>query len=406
MNTTTAILVLGLLYFMAQGLSLQFSRTKIPDVLILMLIGIFAGPVFKIVTPHHFGAIGGVLTTIAMTVILFQSGTTLSLKALADSAKSTLVLSLITAFATMIIVTAGAKIFLGLELTLAIVTGAILAGTSSAVVIPMVKSLKLSEKPATILILESALTDVLCIVITVGLLQAMAQGSIRVGGVLERVLLSLAFATVIGLVGGIVWLKLLHKVRNVEATLFTSIAYAFFLYGISEKLGYSGAISVLAFGITLANAPGIATQSKLAQLTEMEKLFFNELVFILKTFFFLYLGISMQLDQVVIALFALLVVAVVYFARLWITRFTLAKDTSQRDASFVAILVPKGLAAAVLAGLPAQYGIFGAEKIQAFVYASVLFSIVITAVLVPLSERPFLQSKLKRFFSSFSESAT
>jgi NhaP-type Na+/H+ and K+/H+ antiporter len=50
-------------------------------------------------------------------------------------------------------------------------------------------------------------------------------------------------------------------------------------------------------------------------------------------------------------------------------------------------IVPKGLAAAVLATIPLQRGIEGGAFIMNLTFSVVLFSIVFTSVLVPLIER-------------------
>src|SRR3990167_1013004 len=89
------ILVIGLMVFFAHFLSLQFRKTNIPDVLVLMLVGIVLGPVLSIVTPEDFGKIGSLIATIALVVILFESGTSLNLVVLGKSLATTGVLSLV-----------------------------------------------------------------------------------------------------------------------------------------------------------------------------------------------------------------------------------------------------------------------------------------------------------------------
>ena len=51
---STTILIIGLMLFFAHFLSVQFRITNIPDVLILMLVGIVIGPLLGIVTPADF----------------------------------------------------------------------------------------------------------------------------------------------------------------------------------------------------------------------------------------------------------------------------------------------------------------------------------------------------------------
>ena len=103
------------------------------------------------------------MTTVALTVILFESGTSLKLSTLKSAAGSTLSLGLITFLLTVLLI-AGVGLLIGLSTLEKILLGSILGGTSAAVVIPLVNSLGMEEKPKTVLILESAITDVLCII--------------------------------------------------------------------------------------------------------------------------------------------------------------------------------------------------------------------------------------------------
>ena len=77
---------------------------------------------------------------------------------------------------------------LGLPLLPAVLLGVTLGGTSSAVVIPMVNALRMSDKSATVLVLKSVLTDVLCIVGVFALLQVHAQGGGEPGRLIGSVL--------------------------------------------------------------------------------------------------------------------------------------------------------------------------------------------------------------------------
>ena len=247
------ILAIGLMVFFAHFLSLQFRKTNIPDVLVLMLLGIMLGPLLGIITPQDFGKIGSVIATIALVVILFESGTSLNLDVLGKSLKATGVLALWCFLLTTLIVTAFGFYLLDLSLLPAAMLGVTLGGTSSAVVIPMVEALRMSEKPATVLVLESALTDVLCIVGVFALLQVYTQGGVEPGRLVGGVLAALIFAAVIGVLGGIGWLLVLGKVRDFPNTISSTLAYVFIVYGVTEQLGFSGAIAALALGITLTN---------------------------------------------------------------------------------------------------------------------------------------------------------
>ena len=395
---STTILVIGMMVFLARFLSLQFPRTNIPDVLVLILIGIVIGPVFGIVTPADFGKIGSLIAAIALVLILFESGTSLNLGVLGETLGTTGFLSLISFALTSTIIALISLTALDLPLLPSIMLGVILGGTSSAVVIPMAHALRMAKKPSTVLVLESALTDVLCIVGVFALLQIHTQGGIEPGRLLGSILSSLIFAAVIGVLGGIGWLLVLGKIRNFPNTISSTLAYVFIVYGLTEFLGFSGAIASLALGITFNNFEKFGLHRiqqldrKIEPLNEIDLVFYREAVFLLKTYFFVYLGISIHFGAANLLIVAIGMTVLVYVMRLILTRVALHNETyNLRDTAYTSMMVPKGLAAAVLAGLPLQYQVPGGEMIRDTTYMVVLASISLTAILVALYPLPVVQ---------------
>ena len=398
------ILAIGLMVFFAHFLSLQFRKTNIPDVLVLMLLCILIGPLLGVVAPQDFGKIGSVIATIALVVILFESGTSLNLGVLGKSLATTGVLSLVCFVLTAAIVALVGVAALQLEWLPAILLGVTLGGTSSAVVIPMVEALRLAEKPATVLVLESALTDVLCIVGVFALLQIYTQGGVEPGRLVGGVLAALVFATIIGVLGGIGWLLVLGKVRDFPNTISSTLAYVFIVYGVTEQLGFSGAIAALALGITMTNFEEFGltriqslSSKSIVPLNEMDRVFYRESVFLLKTYFFVYLGISIHFGAAHLALAAIAMTVLVFTMRTGLTRLVY-RDAGYnlRDSALTSMMAPKGLAAAVLAGLPLQYGVAGGEIIRDTTYMVVLVSIALCALLVTLYPLPGVQKIYSR----------
>ena len=406
----STILLLGLLYFLAHFLSNTFDRSKIPDVLVLMFLGIVVGPLLQWTSPEAFGAVGGVLTTVALAVILFESGTTLNLADIRRSARSTLQVTLVTAFGTIAVVGVIAGLVLDLSWMGAFLLGAIASGTSAAVVIPMVQVLRVRERAGTVMILESAITDVTSIVFTFALLNAAVQGEVHVGRMIGQTMSALIFAAVIGVAGGIGWLLIWEKVREFPTTIFTTLASAFVLYGLAELLGFAGAIAVLAYGITLSNHESFGL-SKLFKgrpfsgVTPVESDFYKEIVFLLKTFFFVYLGISMRFSDTKLFALALALMLIIIGARLFLAPLILPRSIARKEVAVIAVMVPKGLAAAVLAGLPAEQGIVGGETIQAATYAIVLMSIMLAALFVSIKDYAPMKQVFDRALASFPEVA-
>ena len=392
-----------MLVFFAHFLSLQFSRTNIPDVLVLMLLGILIGPLLGVVAADDFGKIGSLIATIALVVILFESGTSLDLNVLGKSLATTGWLSFGCFILTFAVVAIVGYLALDLGILPAMLLGITVGGTSSAVVIPMVNALKLGEKATTVLVLESALTDVLCIVGVFALLQVYTQDDVAAGRLVGGVIAALVFAAVIGFIGGIGWLLVLGKVRDFPNTISSTLAYVFIVYGATEGLGFSGAIAALSLGVTLTNFEKFGLNRiqqldrQLEPLNQTDITFYREAVFLLKTYFFIYLGISIHFGAIQVALVAISMVFLIYALRLLLTRFIFrGSEFDLRDSALTAIMAPKGLAAAVLASLPLQYGVVGGEVIRDVTYMVVLVSITLTALLVIAYPAPLMQRLFAR----------
>lgn len=388
-----AILAIGLAIVAGHLLSAIFKRTRIPDVLVLMLAGIAIGPyALAWASPADFGKVGPVLTTIALIVILFEGGLGLEVATVRRALGETLTLTLTTSVVTAGLVAVIAYPLLGNWIT-PFLLGVILSGTSSAVVIPMINALGVADRPRAVLALESALTDVTCIVGAFALLQAaLAGGELHGMELASRMIASLVVASVMGVAGGIGWLLMLDRVRQLPNSFTLVFAVVFLLYGLAELLGFSGGIAALAFGMTISNVvPDLAARFStrnpiaIAQHTDQERDLFAEAVFLVKLFFFVYLGLNLRFSDPEVLTYAAATVVAVYAARLLITRFTLSASATTTDATVAAVMVPKGLAAAVLASVPAQQGLAGGEVLRDLAFAVVGMSIVVTSVAVPLT---------------------
>jgi len=405
MDIALSIVFIGVMIFLSHYFSALFARTKIPDVLFLFIIGIIIGPVIGIIQPDHFGALGKIFTTITLVFILFEGSMGLCMNTIKNSWKGTVKVSLYNFFATMTVVGILAYSISSLGILASLMLGAIVGGTSSVVVIPLLGQLKMDKGPKSILILESAFTDLLCIMFALAFLEALKFGEFNLGSMLGRILSSFIMGGLIGVGGALVWSYLLEQVRTLKNSMFLTPAFVFIVFGISELLGYSGAISALTFGYTLSNLNLFSFKliekyiaQKPISLNEQEKAFQSELVFLLKTFFFLYMGISMQFTNIWGLFIGLLITLVLFFIRIFVIRQGAPADTCRKDAALMAAILPKGLAAAVLASIPLHEGIAGGELIQSITFNVIIFSIFFTSILVFLFDR---EPKIFKFYARF-----
>lgn len=403
-----AILTLGVLFFLAHALSLLFEKTAVPDVLLLMLLGMIAGPVLGIVSPESFGEVGETMSSIALVAILFEGGMSLDLQRLGNTVKASLPVFLATFLGSMALGSAAGILLLKLSFLPALTFGCIIASISPAVALPLAKTLKLERSTTDRLTIETSLTDVFSIILVFTFTSAVGGTNISVGRMLGSILSSLIFAAVIGLLASYVWLRMLSWVRKFPNTNLATFFFLFIVFGVSDFLGFSGAIASLAFGLGVANKPFAFVERMrgkelppLSSIAEGERSFFDEVIFLLKTFFFVYLGISMRFASPLIIGLGLAVVIAIYILRFFAARQLLPRDTLRRDVRYSAIMAPKGLASAVLAGLPLAAGMAGAEEIRDATYIIVFFSIVLTAALVTVFERTTLSRHFDGLLRNF-----
>ena len=388
------IAIVGILVFLAHLFTAIFSRTRVPDVLLLIIIGICVGPILGLVSPSHFGTVGPILVTITLIIILFESGTALELVTLRTAIGGAIALAITSFFLSMGAVAGFAIWLTDLELLPAFILGAIVGSISEAIVIPLVKQLRMRKDSQTMLSLESSVNDVLSIVITIALVQAYKLGEFQIVSVTGNLIASFLVAIVVGVIGAFIWSRFLNRIHAIKNTMFTTAAFVFVIFGIVEILGFNGAIATLAFGVTIGNLESIRfyvfkkpQDNEPIGLSQTERAFFSEVAFLLKTFFFVYLGISLELISGWLIQLALLLTILVFMIRIPAVKVTVNKSIPTKDASIMAIMVPKGLAVVVLASIPFQQGVIGGELIKNVTYGVVLLSIIMTSILLLFLEK-------------------
>jgi len=417
-----AIIILG---FLAE---LFFKKTNIPDVLVLIVVGILIGTILKWARPESFGGGSELFTTFALIFLLFQGSLNIDFKALVVTLAGTLKITVFSFILTILVVT-GIMYVLTYNVLLSVLVGTMLAGTSSAIVVPLVKNVNIEEKNKLILILESAISDVLCIVGAITVIKIIQTGAPEASSVFRVILSNFALAIVVGAVVGLVYVILMNKYEELSHAYMVGIAVIIGLWAFVESpfVGASGPIACLAFGLVLGNSRGLLNiitkvkkEEKMVLSPDMEhsdvtvvrnvldaraKSFYAEISFFVKVFFFVYLGILIDFSNPKVFLYGALLTLGIYLIRpLAVSLSFVGQKLKVMDKAYLEALIPKGLAAAVLAQLAVQEGVPGASDVANIVLSVVLLSIILTSVLVFCTEQGWFTG-LWRIFSSQEESA-
>lgn len=395
MHVATNILVVGALIFGAHLFTGIFSRTRVPDVLLLTIIGIILGPVLHLVTPANFGSIGPIFATVTLIIILFEAGLSLDLDILKGAIRPTLLLTSINFLITLFAVGAAAHYMTGLPMRLGLMLGAIVASTSPAVIVPLTRRLIMDQSSKTIVFLESALSDVLSIVVAIGIMDSFRLGQLHLTQMVGQIIATLLLAGIAGAASAFLWSALLLRIRGLENSIFTTPAFVFVLFGVVEIFGFSGYVAAVVFGAVLGNIEvfhGLTWMRRYLPdeaitLNLQERNFLAEVVFLLKTFFFVYVGVSIKFTDLTLIYIALALTGLIFLLRVPAVWLGLRRDTPVKDASLIAIMSPKGLAAVVLASMPLEQNIQSGNTLQSITYGIVFVSIVLTSLLSFLIER-------------------
>jgi hypothetical protein len=115
--------------------------------------------------------------------------------------------------------------------------------------------------------------------------------------------------------------------------------------------------------------------------------FHRQMAFIVKSFFFVFIGARLGPPWISIGL-GILIGAVLLVVRIPSVNLALAgSGLSRAERTIVQVALPRGMAAGVLATLPASAGVPGTEALPVAVFACVFTTILAFAVGFPLARR-------------------
>lgn len=378
--------LLGGLLVLAYFAEVLFSRSRIPAVVILIFSGMLLGPFFRLVPGADLDRAAPYFGAVALVVILFEGGLDLDLD---ESARGLLQATVLASLSFLL--TAGALALfahglLGLAWPSAVALASLLGVPSSAVVLPIAGRLGLRADLRTVVVLEAAVADVLGILGAGIAIEASQGGSVPVL-LLRRTVVGFTIGALLALVVGLLWSRLLRDLRARAAEHYGEVltfGVVLLLDGAVHTLGGASAVAVVTFGLVLANEPVIMSRLLRRPLSTEDEALFGELrvsvhrftsqlTFLIRTFFFVFLGLVVRWTGLTgtSALTALLFVAIVILGRraaVVVSDRTGLLSLSHAEARALSSLFPRGLVTAVLAFSAVEAGLPGAEQFPLYAF--------------------------------------
>ncbi len=398
MDVVTILLIGGLIIFFGFFAELVFRKLAVPDVLFLIILGFALGPYgFGYVNPGSLRTIAPIFTTFTLLFLLFDGAFNIDLRSLLREFSESLSLTSFNFIISALVV--GSIVWLsGYSVLFSLLAGFVLGGVSSSFAIPLLKQMAVNRRMYSLLTLESALTDVFCIVFSLTVMEIMKLGGFGLKATLVQLVSLFAIAGLIGLVSGVIWIVLTAKFFE-EHNYMLVIAYLLLVYVVTEFLSGNGAIAALTFGLVLRNSKQITSIAKgilttrakekkkaikgelgISVTTPSEEFFYHQISFLLKTFFFVYIGILIDFSDWKALLIGGLIAVALLISRM--ASWVLTRKMVAENKSLINSIFARGLAAAAIAQLALQAGIEHADFLVKVTFVTITGTIILSSLKV------------------------
>lgn len=382
------LLAAGVVIFLGVAGEAFFKKTGIPDVAFLMILGVIIGPVLGIIQPEAVIQIVPYFAAVALIIIMFDGGLNLDLKQLVKTAHFSFTLAILGFILSVTIATLAVHYALDWSWIESILLGTIVGGSSSVIVFGLVRNIRISEETKNMLSFESALTDILSTIIAFILFEAILLGQFDLQVLEETLGRAIVVGLVLGFGVGIPWMYVSTKLGNAQHAYMLTLGILFVLFFLANSFGESGALTALVFGLMLGNRRHLARilKFKLPRI-ELDDPTHNQITFLVRSFFFVFVGLMASLGQYEYAILGVGITIAIYVGRIIVTKTTLTKRFSLLDRMVTRSMIPRGLAAAVLATFPLTLGLPNAEAYPQIIFFIILTSVIITTIGIGRSKK-------------------
>ncbi len=375
------LLAAGVTIFLGVAGEAFFKRTGIPDIAFLMILGVIIGPILGIIQPSTVTQIVPYFAALALIIIMFDGGLNLDIKSMAKIAHYAILIAILGFALSMTIVTMLAHFALGWEWLDSILLSTIVGGSSSIIVFGLVKKLRISDETKSMLSFESAITDILAIIVAFILFEAVLTGVFDLDLLGVTVGKAIAVGLILGFGVGIPWMYVSSKLANAQHGYMLTLGILFVLFFMAQSFGESGALTALVFGLMLGNKRHLSRflRFKLPTVSRDDSMH-NQLTFLVRSFFFVFVGLLASFGNIEYILFGIIATVIIYIGRITVVKVSLTKRFSLLDRKVTSVMIPRGLAAAVLATFPLTLGLPHAQAYPQIVFFIILSSVIITTI--------------------------
>jgi cell volume regulation protein A len=379
----------GLVLTLGTVTGLVAQKLKIPDVALLLLVGMAVGPgAFGLIDIKADSALNQIILLFGASYILFDGGASLRFAVLKEIWITIVVLATLGVLITAVVTAIAAHYILATPWIVAALLGAVLASTDPATLVPIFRQIKIRDRVAQMVMSESAFNDATGAIVTFGVLTvAMGSGEVSLTGSLLELLRQSAIGIVAGAVLGYLAALLIAHERwafLAEYAPVVTLVAVIGAYFAADGLQASGFMAVFMFGIVLGNKDTFGFAMEPGDQQKLDE-FVTTTAFIMRLFIFIPLGAQVDfglMDRYLLGGIAVIVILMLVARPLTVFVCALPDRRakwSRNELLFMCWTRETGVIPAALAGLLLGMKAPGAEIIASVTFIAILMTILIQA---------------------------
>jgi len=392
---------LGVIILLGIGAQWIAWRVRVPSILLLLILGLLAGPGMRHFFPDSILAINPdeifgsdlllALVGASVGLILYEGGLTLKIREIRDSWRPVVMLVSVGALVTWGVALASAHFIFGLPLPIATLLGAVLIVTGPTVIGPMLSHIRPSGPSGKILKWEGIVIDPIGVGVAVLVFEAIVAqpGSQDTESVIQTIAISIVAGVGIGAAAAIILKELLNRfwvpdfLQNPVSLMLVVVTFE----AANQVKTELGLLATTVMGVILANQRKVNVHHILE--------FKENLRVLLISVLFIVLAARLRIEDLreldLLSVLAFLAILIVVARPLGVFLSTIGAGMSIRDRLFLCLLAPRGIVAAAGAaifalGLEAA-GVEGAQSIVPLTFAVIIGTVAFYGVAAPIGAK-------------------
>lgn len=369
--------------------SLISQRIGTPLLLVFLGLGLLAGEDGLLGIEFDSGATAYFIGSLALAIILFDSGFATPLRSYRLAAGPALTLATLGVVLTTGLVGAAAHLIFGVDWVRSLLLGAIVASTDAAAVFFLLRvgGVTIRDRVAATLEIESGANDPMAIFLTatlVGIGTIRETAEVTALGLVVEFARQIGLGLLLGVAGGFFIVGLLRLLRRVEAGLYpiAALAAALMVFSATGLAGGSGFLAAYVAGVVAGNAR--------VRFAFRIRRFHLGMSWLAQIGMFLTLGLLATPTEFGATLWPAVALAAVLIlvarpVAVWLC--LLPFGFNWRETAFVAWVGLRGAVSILLAILPGLGGVPGGSLYFNTVFVMVLASLVVQGWTIPWAAR-------------------